>query len=57
MIEVQLKNKELFDNLKYYASYASELTLVCAFRDEMADMLKSYNVEFDDSELKKKRKK
>lgn len=48
MIEVQLKSKEIYDSLKMYASYASDLTLVCAFRDEMKEMLKSYGVEFED---------
>lgn len=57
MIEVQLDNKEIFDELKFYASYSSDLTLVCAFREEMADMLRSYNVKFDESQLKIKEEK
>ena len=45
MIEVQIKSPELFNQLKQYASYHSELTGVCSFRDEMKNMLIDNGVE------------
>ena len=53
MIEVQIKSLELYNELKKYASYNSDLTKVCAFRDELSDMLKWYGVEFEEIEKPK----
>lgn len=53
MIEVQIKSKELYNELKQYASYCSDLTLVCSFRDELSDLLKEYGVAFE--EIKKEK--
>lgn len=51
MIEVQIKSRELFNELKQYANYSSELTLVCSFRDELAELLKEYGVnDFEEKE-------
>lgn len=47
MIEVQLKVKEIYEELKRYAIYNSDLTQVCSFRNELAPLLKEYNIEFD----------
>lgn len=51
MIEVQIKDRSLYDKVKSYANYSSDLTLVCSFRDEMAPMLKNYGVEFNEEGL------
>lgn len=53
MIEVQIKNKELYHELKQYANYHSDLTLVCSFRDELGDLLKEYGVSFEEKEQEK----
>lgn len=47
MIETQFKNRELYNEMKKYAIYSSDITMVCAFRDELADLLISENVEFN----------
>lgn len=39
MIEVQIKDKELYERFKRYASYSSDITQVCSFRDELESML------------------
>lgn len=39
MIEVQIKNNNLFNKLKKYAIYSSELTHVCSFRNELENLL------------------
>lgn len=58
MIEVQILSKELYEKLKKYSTYCSDITQVCAFRDEMASMLKEYGLDFEIpqeiSEIKKK---
>ena len=53
MIEVQIKSRELYNELKQYASYCSDLTLVCSFRNELSDLLKEYGVIFN--EIKKEK--
>ena len=47
MIEVQIKDERLYNELKQYASYSSDLTKVCSFRDEMLEFLKEKGVEVD----------
>ena len=47
MIEVQIYNEEVYKRLKPMASYASDLTRVCAFRNEMLDTLHEYGVDVD----------
>lgn len=41
MIEVQIKNKEIYNRLVQYANYHSDITGVCSFRDELFPMLQS----------------
>jgi hypothetical protein len=47
LIEVQIKEKELYERLKGQASYCSDLTQVCAFRDEMLEVLQESGVDVD----------
>ncbi len=44
MIEVQIKNEELYKRLKQYAIYSSDLTHVCSFRDELEPMLQESGI-------------
>lgn len=48
MIEIQIYEKELYDELKQYAIYSSDLTHVCSFRDSMSDILKSKGLVFEE---------
>lgn len=52
MIEVQIKVKEIYNELKQYSNYHSDLTQVCSFRDEIAPLLKEYNIDFDEEAIK-----
>lgn len=54
MIEVQIKSKELYNELKQYANYHSDLTMVCSFRDELSDLLKEYDIKFEEKEKEEK---
>lgn len=55
MIEVQV-NPEIYDEVKMYASYHSDITHVCAFRDELIDLIKNYGIEIEkDEESEQKR--
>lgn len=47
MIEIQIKDEKLYYELKQYANYHSDLTKVCSFRDELADLLKDKGLEFN----------
>ena len=47
MIEVQIRNESVYNELKPLASYASDLTRVCAFRDELLQTLQENGVEVD----------
>lgn len=47
MIEIQLNDPRVYEKLKDYASYRSDITRVCAFRDDMAAMLASNGVVLD----------
>jgi hypothetical protein len=49
MIEVQIKDKALYERLKEFSSYHSDLTGVCAFRPELFEMLKENGVEMDEA--------
>ena len=48
MIEIQLKSIELYNKVKQYANYQSDLTMVCSFRDELSDILKEYGLTFEE---------
>ena len=39
MIEIQIREKEKYDKLKHNASYFSDITRICQFRDEMRPLL------------------
>ena len=51
MIEVQIYNEEVYQKLKPLASYASDLTRVCAFRNELLDTLHDNGVEVDEETI------
>lgn len=53
MIEVQIKSKKLYEELKSYANYNSDLTQVCSFRNELYELLKEKGLEFDDKTIEK----
>lgn len=44
MIEVQIKDKKLYDEMKNYSSYNSDITQVCSFRDELISMIEEYGI-------------
>lgn len=46
MIEVQIKNEEIYEKLKKSSSYHSDITKVCSFRDEMRDLLDNYHLDY-----------
>ena len=48
-IEIQIFDNEIFDSLKKYASYSSEITRVCSFRPELKQMLISYGLEIKEN--------
>lgn len=39
MIEIQITDEKVYNRLKKYAIYSSDLTRVCSFRDELANLL------------------
>lgn len=47
MIEIQINDENIYESLKQYASYHSDVTKVCAFRDEMSEMLQEYGIEVE----------
>ena len=53
MIEVQITDLEKYEELKKYASYNSDITHVCSFRDEMAELLGSFGINFNAQQNKK----
>lgn len=55
MIEIQIKDQILYDKLKIYANYHSDLTHVCSFRDEMFDTLKEEGLDPSPVETKKEK--
>lgn len=50
MIEVQL-NQDDYNKLKKYASYSSDRTLVCAFRNELKNKLDELNIDYDKEQI------
>lgn len=54
MIEVQIKNEELFNKFKQMASYSSELTGICSFNENMLELLESNGVLIDQNQIKEK---
>ena len=53
MIEVQINDLEKYEELKKYASYNSDITHVCAFRDEMSELLGSFGINYNAQQNKK----
>lgn len=53
MIEVQIKDRAKYNELKQYAGYSSDLTQVCSFRDEIAPILEENGIAFDKPEVSK----
>lgn len=45
MIELQITDEKLYNELKQYANYNSDLTRVCAFRDELSELINSFGIE------------
>jgi hypothetical protein len=50
MIEIQINDDGLYQQLKRYASYSSDITHVCSFNEKFAEQLKTYHLEFDEPE-------
>ena len=50
MIEVQLSEKD-YKTLKKYASYSSDRTRVCAFRNELRNKLDELNINYDKDQI------
>lgn len=53
MIEVQIKDKKLYDELKRYSNYNSDITQVCSFRRELKDMLESHDIGVGNIDVKR----
>ena len=53
MIEVQIRDEEVYQKVRQYASYKSDLTHVCAFRDELAPLLFDMGVDVPRSEAER----
>lgn len=47
MIEIQIRDEQLYCSVKQYAEYSSDLTRVCSFRDEMAPLLQEVGIQVE----------
>lgn len=56
MIEVQITDKQLYNRMKSFASYHSDITGVCAFRNELLETLRENGVEIDQEIIAESRK-